>query len=199
VKKSKQIVVTKRDGTLERFSLIKLSNCLANGLRAQSYDPRLGGPLAKAVLMHLQEWQQPQPPTTDYIYRCVRAVLQQTGLTDVADLLADHRRQRRSRRAALRVINPLPGLVVSEPWRKAAIVDTLQARYGLRYAVARFIATQIEARVFGLNYRVVSKTLLAELVQNEVSAWGLAEESGRVAEVTVPPPVATPRPNEERM
>lgn len=168
-------MVTKRDGTLERFSLAKLCNCLAAVMRRQAYDPRLAGPLAKAVAMHLQEWQESSPPSTDYIYRCVRSVLQQTGLSDVADELAGHRRQRRARRSRIQVTDPARPSA-RERWRKAALVETLQNRHGLRYAVSRFMAGQIEAQVFSLGYREVSKPFLLELVRNEVQAWGLVDE-----------------------
>jgi hypothetical protein len=198
VKRTKQIVVTKRDGTLERFSLEKLCNCLAAAMRRQAYDPRLAGPLAKAVAMHLQEWQESSPPTTDYIYRCVRSVLQQTGLSDVADELAAHRRQRRARRARIQVLDPVrPG--VCERWRKAALVETLQNRHGLRYSVSRFMAGQIEAQVFALGYRAISKPFLVELTRNEVQAWGLVDEvmSGSNAPEEHEPPVSTHQVEEE--
>jgi hypothetical protein len=197
VKRTKQIVVTKRDGTLERFSLEKLCNCLAAVMRRQAYDPRLAGPLAKAVAMHLQEWQEASPPTTDYIYRCVRSVLQQTGLTDGADELAAHRRQRRARRARIHVVTPArPG--ACERWRKAALVETLQNSYGLRYSVSRFMAGQIEAQVFTLGYREVSKPFLLELMRNEVQAWGLVDEVALGTDMPdFEPPVSTRQVEEE--
>lgn len=197
MRRTRQIVVTKRDGTLERFSLEKLCNCLAAVLRRQAYDPRLAGPLAKAVAMHLQEWQESSPPTTDYIYRCVRSVLQQTGLTDVADELAAHRRQRRARRARIHVVDPArPG--ARERWRKGALVETLQNGQGLRYSVSRFMAGQIEARVFALGYREVTKPFLLELTRNEIQAWGLVDEVAAGADwPECEPPVGTAQVEEE--
>ncbi|MBK9118364.1 MAG: hypothetical protein IPM18_02015 [Phycisphaerales bacterium] len=175
MRSSKNIVVTKRDGTLERFHVAKLTNCLAQAIGAHAYDERLAGPLARAVAMHLVDWQEPSPPTTSYIYHCVRTVLQQTGLSEVADALADHRRLRRMRRRRIRVIEPgRPGR--GEAWNKSAIVGTLQHRFGLRHAVSRFMAGRIEAQIFTLDYRVVTRPFLAELVRNEVLAWGLADE-----------------------
>lgn len=199
MKRTRQIVVTKQDGTLERFSLAKLTNCLATVMKGRAYDPRLATPLAKAVCMHLEDWLEPNPPSTTYIYRCVRSVLQQTGLGDVADDLAAHRRLRIARRRHIRVLRAGQPRAAAEPWRKSAIVADLQTRYGLRHAVSRFMAGQIEARVVALNYRVVSKPFLAELVRNEVLAWGLVD--GKVLDMEASacePPVGTRRPKEER-
>lgn len=197
MKSTRQIVVTKQDGTLERFSLAKLCNCLSAAMRGLAYDPRLAAPLARAVAMHLQDWAEASPPRTEYIYRCARAVLQQTGLTDVADVLANHRRLRAARRRRVRV-TPVSAGTTSAPWRKAALVETLQMRYGLRHTVARFMAGQIEVQVFALGYRTVSRPFLAEMVQNEVSAWGLTDENMlRVEPPAHEPSVGTRRPDEE--
>jgi hypothetical protein len=197
VKSTKQIVITKQDGSLERFSLAKLTNCLAAAMHGLTYDPRLAGPLARAVAMHLQEWSHPNPPSTDYIYRCARSMLQQTGLTDVAEVLAAHHRARTARRRRTRVVeSALPG-ALTEPWHKAALVNTLQARYGLRHAVARFVAGRIETQVFTLDYRIVSRSFLSELVRSELLAWGLAEcREYRVAPACAPS-VGSRQPHEE--
>jgi hypothetical protein len=176
VRNLKQVVVTKHDGTLERFSLTKLTNCLATVMRRRAYDPRLADPLSKAVAMHLQEWRDLAPPSTNYLYRCVRSVLQQTGLSDVADELATHRQQRRWRRVRIRVVDPQHAAPEGELWCKARLVETLQNRHGLRYPVARFLASRIENQVFALDYRVVSGAFLRELMRSEVLAWGLADE-----------------------
>ncbi len=199
MKKTKEIVVTKRDGTVERFGSDKLSATLASALQARSYDPRLSTPLARAVALHLQEWKHPNPPTTEYIFRCVASVLEQTGLADVADDLKRHRRMRASRRRRTRVMaaGDQPG-AKGKPWRKSAIVATLENHYGLRHTIARFLAGQIETQVFALDYRLITRPFLGELVRNEVLAWGLADEQVLHAELDVcEHPVAPARPQKE--
>lgn len=170
------MAVTKGDGSVECFSLTKLSNSLSRVLQGRSYDPRLAGPLARAVAMHLQEWGEPKPPTTEYIFRCVSSVLQQTGLTDVAEDLAHHRRLRAARRRRTRVLDGPDGGGKPRPWQKVAVVAALQNHYGVRHAVARFLAGQIESQVFALNYRLITRPFMTELVRNEILAWGLADE-----------------------
>lgn len=199
MKSTKQIIVAKRDGSLERFSMAKLTNCLDRVMRGRAYDPALARPLTRAVAMHLRDWRNANPPSTDYVYRCVRTVLQQTGLSDVATDLAAHRRLRRLRRRRIRVLATGHAIGPGEPWHKIAIVATLQNRFGLGQTVARFIASQIEKQVFALGYRLVSKTFLAELVRNEVLAWGLADAQALRLEDShcEPPPVATRRSDKE--
>ncbi|MBK9127195.1 MAG: hypothetical protein IPM13_05275 [Phycisphaerales bacterium] len=177
MKRCKELVITKRDGTVERFSLPKLVSGLRVVLEGRSYDGRLAGPLAKAVEMHLHECRGSTPPRTDYIFRCVVSVLQQTGLSDVAEDLQLHRRLRAARRRRTRVF-PAAGAATARgvPWQKTDIVAALENHYGLRHSVARFLAGQIESQVFGLNYRLITRPFLAELVRSEVLAWGLASE-----------------------
>ena len=54
--------------------------------------------------------------------------------------------------------------------------------YDLGQPVARYLAGLIEERVFELGYRLLSKPFIAELVHNEVLAWGLLfERTGAIA------------------
>lgn len=199
MKSTKQIVVTKQDGTLERFSLAKLTNCLTAAMRNLAYDAGLAAPLARAVAMHLQEWSGPQPPTADYIHRCACSVLQQTGLMDVADVLVGHRRLRAARRRRIRVVESACAAARSVPWSKSELVATLQGRYGLRRAVSRFVAGRIEAQVFALDYRTVARSFLAELVRSELVAWGLVDVTvARPDAAACGPSVSAQRPEEER-
>lgn len=200
MKRCKEIVVTKQDGSAECFSSAKLCTCLARALHGRAYDPRLAGPLARAVAMHLGEWRDARPPTTKYVFRCVCSVLQQTGLGDVAEELDRSRRLRDSQRRRIRVFDAAEPLKPQRgrPWQKVALVATLQSRYGLRHSVSRFLAGRIELQVFMLNYRTVTKAFLTELVRNEVLAWGLADEQVLHAGASLcERPVAPAQPEKE--
>lgn len=193
MRRGNEIVLSKCDGSVECFSPSKLSTCLARALQGRAYDARLAEPLARAVAMHLREWSGAAPPTTKYVFRCICSVLQQTGLGDVADDLIRVRRQRRANRKRIRVVDVSKAAGGrGEPWRKLALVATLQNRYGCRHAVARILAGQIEARVFGLNYRVITKQFMVELTKNEVLAWGLGDRQVLDAVPAPPQPVAAP-------
>jgi hypothetical protein len=57
------------------------------------------------------------------------------------------------------------------------VVTTLERRHSLKASVARILAGEIESRVLGLNYGVVSSALIAELIRNELMAWGLSDDA----------------------
>lgn len=190
-----ELRVTKRDGSQEPFSLPKLRNCLVAVLRAGDFDPKIAAPLLQAVLAHLDEWRGSRPPTSDYLFRCLRSVLQQTGLGDAAGELAFRRRLRNLHRNRTRVVSPSRSRAMA--WQKCAVVQSLRRDYGLNHATARFLAGQVETQAFGLKYAELSTQLIGELVRNEVIAWGLSgASSGASAEVVVEP-LAAPQPNKE--
>ncbi|TWT45496.1 ATP cone domain protein [Phycisphaerae bacterium RAS1] len=174
--KPSPLIVTKRDGTVEAFSLAKLRCSIATVMENASYDPRLGGPLSKAVAAHLQELPEGRPPSTDYVYRCVQSVLRQTGLSDVAELLDNHRRQRRARRQRLIVLDPAHTGRGRSRWRKEALVARLRRDHDLGSAAARFIAGRVEARVFELNAQQLEAAALTDVLARELAAWGLGED-----------------------
>jgi hypothetical protein len=180
VRQTRSVVVTKRDGTRECFSLPKLRSCLAKVLRTCSRDVRVAEPLARAVAVHLARTNDGGLCSTEYICRCVCAALSETGLGDVAEELAAHRRLRDARRRRVRVVDAAEPGHGPTRWRKGALVATLRGVYDLRSSVARFLAGRIEEQVFVLGYRQVSKTLLAEVVRNEVLAWGLLDVPANV-------------------
>jgi hypothetical protein len=198
--RTRPVVVTKRDGTLESFSASKLRASLSMALQACCCDARAADPLTRAVGLHLTRDCAGHQPSTEYIYYCVCTALAHTGLGEVAEELAAHRRLRESRRRRVRVLDQLKSAGYPQRWRKTALVATLRDVYGLQQTVARFLAGRIEEQVFGLGYRQVSKTLLAELMRSELMAWGLLD--GQSADLPADQradewPVFSRRPKEE--
>ncbi len=173
MKSIKDLMLLKRDGTAEAFNFVKLRSCLARLLAAAHEDPELAEPLVRAIAMHLREWSAAQLPTTEYVLRCARAVLRQTGMCESARLLETQHRLRQARRSRVRVTDPRGPATAPVRWRKGAVVATLQRLYGVRQPIARFLAGRIEGRVLELGYPLVSRPFLTELVRNEMLAWGL--------------------------
>ena len=69
---------------------------------------------------------------------------------------------------------------------------TLRGQYGLRQGVSRYLASEIEGKIIGLDYQNVSSELLNALVRSELSSWGLLDDrsvdscgavAGRPAEI----------------
>lgn len=170
---TKAISVVKRDGTREPLSYCKLRRCIATVLHGTGYDPTPADPLAKAVLSHVASWTGERPPSTDYIFHCVRTVLLECGLIEVARELAMHRRMRGNKRKGLRLLAGDHGKAVT--WRKDAVVAKIESEFGIARTTARFIAAEVELRVFALQYAELSWELVSELIRNEVCAWGLGE------------------------
>lgn len=169
--------VTKCDGSSEPFDFAKLRRCLASCMRSCQYDQRYADALTQAVAMHLKDWDESRPPRSDYIFQCVRTVLSETGLGDVAKALISHRRQRAVRRKRLTVIESRGGVRAPLAWEKSRVAMTLERRYRLARGTARILAGEIEQRILGLNYGVISAALVAEVIRNELMAWGLSEKT----------------------
>lgn len=178
MKKSRGLWIVKRDGSHEAFDFAKLRRCVGAAMRACRYDDACADALCRAVRMHLDEARR-RPPSSEYVFRCVQSVLNETGLADVAEQLAGHRKVRDGRRRALAVIGARNGGAEAAPWEKSRVARSLERRYQLTHSTARILAGEIEQRVLALEYRVVSAALVDELVRNELMSWGLA---------TVPPP-----------
>ena len=173
--KTTEIKIAKCGGGLEAFDRTKLRRCLADAMKACGRDPRYAEALAKAVELHLAEWQETQPPTTDYIFRCLRTALEKTGMAGVAQYLISQRRQRAEQRRRLSVFDADQADCPTIPWRKSWVAETLRREHGVGHSVARILAGEIERRVLALDYDVVSRSLIVEIVRNELLAWGLAE------------------------
>jgi hypothetical protein len=175
------LVVTKRDGTRERFSLTKLQGCLAWALQSSGEDPRIAGHLARAIETYVTGGSHRRPLTTEHVYQCACTALAHTGFAAAATALEVYRRHRAARRRRLRVTDarqPEPQLW---RWRKDMVVTTLRGTYQLGSVVARFLAGRIEQRVFELGRSVLSTALLNELTREEVLAWGLMDGATIVA------------------
>ena len=132
-------MIAKREGQLERFEPPKPRRCLAAAMKACNRDLRLADALAGAVALHLRDWSAAGPPSSDYIFRCLRTALVETGMEDVAQHLVLHRRRRASQRRGLSVFDVNKSHYALAPWRKAAVAATLEGRHGLTHAVARIL------------------------------------------------------------
>jgi hypothetical protein len=170
----KTIEIIKRDGSHEPFDAAKLRSCLAAAMQNCHYDVRYATALSQAVASHLEQWERRQPPSSDYLFRCVRSVLMETGLQDVAQCLVAHRRERLASRRSLQICAGDADEPVA--WDKQRVVQSLEGRYGLGRTVARVIAGEVERRVLGLGYRLISASLVEEVIRNELMAWGLIEQ-----------------------
>lgn len=171
----KAIQITKRDGSREAFQGAKLGAVLRRAMAESEQEERLAEPLVRAVALHLEELDDESQASTKYIHRCVRSVLRQTGLAEVADTLTHHAQQRDRRRRAMRIVTTDASANRYQQYKKSDIVRLLREEFEVGRAAARIIAGRVERQVFGLNYKMISRTLLVEIVRTELMAWGLDE------------------------
>lgn len=176
MKHLRRVMVAKRDGSQEPFELQKLRRSLAAAMKGCRYDERYAGPLAEAVAMHVNECSQRRRPSTDYVYRCARTVLKETGLQDVAEAYSSYRRQRAARRRGISVLVEVDGKMTQRAWRKDSVVRVLRQKHGLSRPLGRILAGEVEKRVLELNYDAISQVLVGELIRSELLAWGLIDE-----------------------
>lgn len=190
----KATLIRKQDGSLEPFCSGKLRRCVEVLLRETGFDPGVARPLTKAVGIHVK--QRPDDVTSAYIFDCIVAVLKQTGLTKAAEALTAHRERRERRRSGICVVAADSPAVAC--WSKSRLAATLRDRHGLRDAVARYLAGEIERKVLELDYTAVSTELLTALVASELSAWGLAShgvDTAHLNRVAARAATASSRPN----
>lgn len=176
MKKLQELCVTKVDGSIEPFQFAKLRRSLAAAMAACQYDDRYADALAQAVAVHVREWNSAQPLRSEYVFRCVRTVLSETGLEDVARAMLSHRRLRAMRRRRLTILDTRRSNRPGVAWSKGRVAQTLQRKYQVGAETSRILAAEIEGRLIALDYHVVSSGLIAELIRNELMAWGLGEE-----------------------
>lgn len=172
--------IRKRDGRTEPFDVRKLRRALLRALREARQPGYYAEPLAEAIAIHLNDWSEPQPASSDYVFDCCRAVLRETGLRRVARALERYRRRRDRRRQATQVRRLSGAGVVVEGWSRRRIAGTLEQRFGLTAGVARIVSSDVEQRVLSLGYRVVDAELIEAVVRNELRAWGLLDAATEV-------------------
>lgn len=179
------LLITKSDGSREVFVEEKLRRCLSLALASASFDEVHASALASAVRIHIERDADTANLTSEYVFQCAIAVLNQTGATQAAEELQKHYREREGLRRRTRVFNPQRPAKGLKPWRKSAVVATLRNKHGVDAKVARVLAGEIEMRIFASGYQVIRTPLILEIVKNELMAWGLIDELavGRHAEL----------------
>lgn len=192
-----QLRIVKRDGSVEPFQPNKLRRCFAIGMSACRCDESMADDLVRAVALHLKDWPEERPPKSEYVFRCARTVLRETGLASVARVLEQYYHERGAFRARVTVFSETRTGRPPQPWQKGRVVRALSKRFGISRPVARALAGEIERRVLMLGYRSISTRLVNELIRNELRCWGLAPNALRVDRSQPPPSHIAAQQNEE--
>jgi len=173
-------IVRKRDGRLERFQTEKLAASLlrASSLPDDKVSQLLAGELARAISQVLlpEERVSASLLEAEEIGRVALACLEKTGLEQDAERYRQRAVWRGERRDKLVVCslssgpsNPEGGQ--EEAWRKGRLQATLTVA-GLGPREAELISRSVEERLFATGLDRVSRALIHELVDSELSSRG---------------------------
>ena len=191
--RSPRLSLVKRDGRLVGFSAPRLIGSICRALEAVGrHEPGLAGDLARVVEASLLRRGATRPVTAEEVALLAREVLVSAGCEPAAHAYRAVADQRRTARAAVRIVGasspvmrgippacaPLP-TADPEAWSKGRIVALLGAESELTEIEAAEVAAGIERALFASGLTSVSPGLLREWIDNELRLRGLPPRAGR--------------------
>ena len=188
-----RLSLVKRDGRLVGFSPPRLIGSLCRALEAVGrHEPGLAGDLARVVEASLLRRGASRPVTAEEVALLAREVLVSAGCEPAAHAYRAVSDQRRTARAAVRIVGgsspvtrgipPACAPVATadpEAWSKGRIVALLAAESELSEIEAAEVAAGIERALFASGLTSVSPGLLREWIDNELRLRGMPPRAGR--------------------
>jgi len=176
-----ELRVRKRDGSVEPFSLAKVTQCIQAGLLAANDDDNArmcARNLAEAVQDFLSA-EDDGPHAASRILELVELVLTQTGHANAAVQAVRFAESRQACRKRLLVasFHPRDGRLVHRRWDKPRLIRYLQREHALDGPTARMIAGRVELLVLNCQMKAVTASLVYGMTASELLAWGLAPEA----------------------
>ncbi len=183
--------VKKRDGREEGYDEQKLADSILSAARAAGQENQpLASDLAGVVTTYLERYHEREVPATMEIRRMVEKILLETGNADIA---------RAFMQPAQAAPQPTGELFPTEAflvegatrdevsaWARERITQALVKEAAVEEAVAREIASAVEQRIFHLNDRRVSSTLIREMVNQELLSRGFSAKLRKQLVVGLP-------------
>jgi len=185
-----QLTVEKRDGSKEVYLHTKVMGSIAAALgEAGHYEDGLPEHLAEAVTIFLQKQYGCGPVHSDEINSMIEVALCDTGHTEAALALNEHRLKRQILRDRIEVVHlhRAEGFAceddfLTSPWEKSLMVKSLQHKYEMPTNMARTIAGSVEEKVLRLGTRTVTAALVRELMVCELGNMKKAQSALQEAE-----------------
>ena len=171
------IRVIKSDHTVESYLHTKVLGTFHNALSGGGQgDLYVAEQLAEAMTFCLYRQGQPsRQVSTEEIYLMMLSVLRDTGHGRAADVLHQHRLERKLHRKRLEIVEGQNGSMKVVPWDKAEIVEELIGTFQIQRPLARVIAGAVEEKVLRMGMCRVSRSLLNELIAADLEAMVQAE------------------------
>jgi len=176
------IQVTKADRTAEPYLHTKVLSTFHNALsRAGQGDLYIAEQLAEAVTFYLYRRSQSRQISSEEIHLMVLAVLRDTGYDRSAQVLNQHRLERRLQRKRVEILNDRNGSAASVLWDKSDLVEELMHTFSLERPMARAVAGAVEEKILRMGVSRVSRGLLNELIAADLEAMLSAQEQLQVS------------------
>ncbi|MBN1436647.1 MAG: hypothetical protein JW936_06210 [Sedimentisphaerales bacterium] len=180
-----QLIVAKCDGSSEVYLHTKVMGSISSALADCDYfEPHLAEDLSEAVTTYIKRRYGCGEVGADEIHSMIEVVLSDIGFEAAALCLHEHRINRQVQRGRTVVLDygaaELAGMdcydEFTQPWNKSIIVADLEEKHGMSRGTARSVAGQVEERVLRLGCRTITRSLVGELVANELLVMGQAEK-----------------------
>lgn len=200
--------VRKRDGRVVPFDRQKIADAIFRAARSLGgQDKYLAEDLAEAVRLYLLKQYEKEIPSVEDIQDIVERVLIKTGHARTAKAYILYREKRARIRRIREGIRPEDAdLLESERhnlvrnvnisvressdnislWNKERIIDTLVRETGLSPNIAELIVGEVEEEVLASKVRELSSSLVRELVNAKLAAYGFEEARNLHARLGVP-------------
>jgi ribonucleoside-triphosphate reductase len=193
--------IIKRDGTEVPFKIEKISSAIEKAFIADGGNLEHNSrELAEAVVLFLEKNQSVKPPIEE-IQDMVEVVLANLGYARVAQKYKKFREERRLARGRLFIEGVKPedyeetynSLIVdnlksksSSQWNPQVIQQKLIEDFNLSAEVARTISSEVERKIFSLNFSNVSTELIREFTNNILQEYGYGHLAFKDIRVGIP-------------
>lgn len=179
--------VLKADSSVEPYIHTKVLAALCNGFSERSInDTGLCEQLAEVITYYVYQRQE-TVVSVETVFSIIKAVLTETGYSDIAEALSEHRNKRCIRRKRLEVLQTevkdfreiyrQAGKISKKRWSKSDIVKQLMETGRFDRQTARTIAGMAEDKVFALGITKIPSSLVKQIVLNDAAAVLHAEDN----------------------
>jgi len=167
-----QIRVIKADGQIEPYLHTKVLGTFHNAL-ALVGDATLfaAEQMAEAVTYYLYRQKPNGAITTDEIHLMIESVLSATGFIHAAEALNRHRLMRRLKRRRIEVLGDIADDAQAAAWNKSHLAASLVRKHAIDALTARAVVASVEEKVLAMNVARLRKSLLRQLILNDLESF----------------------------
>ena len=200
--------VKKRDGRIVPFEKEKITEAIFKAAKSVGGENRyLAEDLAEAVTLYLEKNFQDKIPSVEEIQDIVERVLIKTGHAKTAKAYILYRQKRANVRKVREGIKPeelierererinlIRDIKISvkrsddvlTEWNKERIIESLLRETGISRNIAEIIVSEVEEEVITSKLKVLTSSIIRELVNAKLIQYGFEEERRKHARLGIP-------------